>query len=64
MIYKIFTRYGNINGDAEIDAVDVQLVVNGALGIDISPFSADISGDAEVNAEDVQLGINAALGLF
>ena len=64
VIYKIFTRYGNINGDAEIDAVDVQLVVNGALGIDISPFSADISGDAEVNAEDVQLGINAALGLF
>ncbi len=53
----------DIDGDGIVNAVDVQLVVNGALGIDIAPFDADVNSDGEVNAVDAQLVINAALGL-
>jgi hypothetical protein len=52
-----------VNRDGFVNAVDVQLVVNAALGLDIGLFSADINGDAQANAVDVQLVINAALGL-
>jgi len=54
----------NINGDDHIDALDVQLVINAALGIDIGNFDADVNGDGQVNALDVQLVINAALALI
>ena len=54
---------GDINGDSEVDAVDVQLVINAALGIDITPLDGNVNGDANVDAVDVQLTINAALGL-
>jgi len=54
---------GDVDGDAEINAVDVQLVINGALDIPIGQLDADINRDAEVNAVDVQLVINAALGI-
>ena len=54
----------DINGDGFVDAVDVQLAINAALGIPINPaYDADINGDGEVNAIDVQLVINAALGV-
>jgi len=54
---------GDINGDGQVNAVDVQLVINAALGIDIGGMNADINGDGQVNAVDVQLVINAALGI-
>jgi hypothetical protein len=54
---------GDINGDGVVNAVDVQLVINAALGVDINGMNADINGDGVVNAVDVQLVINAALGL-
>ena len=56
------------NRDGKINAVDVQLVINAALGIDISescdcdPDNADVNCDGKVDAVDVQLVINAALG--
>ena len=53
---------GDINGDGVVNAVDVQLVINAALGIE-GEFNADINGDGVVNAVDVQLVINAALGI-
>lgn len=53
----------NINGAGGVDAVDVQLVINAALGLDIGGLDADINNDGGVNAMDVQLVINAALGL-
>jgi hypothetical protein len=52
----------DINGDGVVDAVDIQLVINAALGLDVAPFDADINGTGKVNAVDVQLVINAALG--
>jgi hypothetical protein len=53
----------DINGDGFVNAVDVQLVINAALGISIAPFNADVNGDGSINAVDVQQVINAALGL-
>ena len=53
----------DINGDGAVNAVDVQLVINAALGISIAPFNADVNGSGSVNAVDVQLVINAALGI-
>jgi hypothetical protein len=53
----------DIDGNNSVDAVDVQLVINAALGIDISPFEGDVSGDGSTNAVDVQLVINAVLGV-
>ena len=53
----------DINGDDAVDAVDVQLVINSALGFDIAPFDGDVNNDESVDAQDVQLEINAALGL-
>jgi len=55
---------GDVNGNGLVNAVDVQLVINAALGIPLEPgYSADINGDSLVNAVDVQLVINAALGI-
>jgi len=53
----------DISGDGVVNAVDVQLVINAALGIDIGGRDADVNGDGTVNALDVQLAINAALGI-
>ena len=52
----------DINGDGHVNAVDIQLVVNAALGLPID-FDADVNEDGQVSAVDVQLVVNAALGL-
>jgi len=55
---------GDINGDGTTNAVDVQLVINAALGLSVpSSTRPDINADGAVNAVDVQLVINAALGM-
>ena len=52
------------NRDGMVNAVDVQLAINAALGITLAQgLNADINGDGFVNAVDVQLVINAALGV-
>ena len=51
----------DIDGDGKVNATDVQLCINSALGIPISG-NADVNGDSAVTAADVQLVINAALG--
>ena len=52
----------DINFSGAVDAADVQLVINAALGIDM-PYDADVNRDGQINAVDVQLVINAVLGL-
>ncbi len=56
------TLPGDVNGDEAINAVDVQLVINAALGL---PFHGepDINADDAIDAVDIQLVVNAALGL-
>ncbi|MBI5093233.1 MAG: hypothetical protein HZB26_12435 [Candidatus Hydrogenedentes bacterium] len=51
----------DIDGSGHVDATDVQLVINAALGIPITGAS-DINHDGQTDAVDVQLVINAALG--
>mgnify|MGYP002619894864 CR=1 FL=1 len=53
----------DINRDMNINAIDVQLVINAALGVDITPLDGDVNRDGAINAIDVQLVINGALGL-
>jgi len=52
----------DVNGDNGVNAVDVQLVINEALGINTG-YNCNIDGAGNVNAVDVQLVINAALGI-
>ena len=54
----------DVDGNGYVDAIDVQLVINCALGIDVGFIDCDINGDETVNAEDIQLVINAALGVW
>jgi hypothetical protein len=53
---------GDVDGDNDLDAVDVQLVINAALNLANIP-AADQDGDNDVDAVDIQLVINAVLGL-
>lgn len=52
----------DVNADGRVDAMDVQAVINAALGIDV-PFPADVTKSGVVNALDVQVVINRALGM-
>jgi len=55
---------GDVNCDGAVDALDVQSVINRALGRD-NPYPADfadLNGDGLWNALDVQRVINCALG--
>ncbi len=54
---------GDVNNDADVNAADVQLVINSALGVPVGQLDTDINRDGPVNAIDVQLVINAALGI-
>lgn len=52
----------DINRSGKVDAVDVQLVINAALGFEVA-FDCDVNGGG-VTASDIQLVINAALGII
>ena len=54
-------RLGDINKDDSINAIDVQLVINGALGQDLGTASPDSNRDGQTDAVDVQVVVNAAL---
>jgi len=53
---------GDIDLSGGVDGIDVQLVINAALGLPALSHT-DISYDAAMNAVDVQLEINATLGI-
>ncbi|HOS02351.1 MAG TPA: choice-of-anchor Q domain-containing protein, partial [Candidatus Hydrogenedentes bacterium] len=53
----------DVNVDGQVDAIDVQLVINGALRISV-PFHTDVNLDGATDALDVQMVINAALRLM
>jgi uncharacterized protein YkwD len=52
----------DVDGSGVADAVDVQLVINGALGVP-GDVATDVNGDASTDAIDVQMVINAVLGI-
>ncbi|MBI5094825.1 MAG: PD40 domain-containing protein [Candidatus Hydrogenedentes bacterium] len=53
---------GDVDSSGAVNAVDVQTVTNGALGLSVAG-QADIDSSGGTNAVDVQLCINAALGI-
>lgn len=53
---------GDVNGDGNVDALDVVAVINHFLGLQTWP-KADVNGDGTVNALDVVTVINKVLGL-
>lgn len=52
----------DVNGSGAVDAVDVQLTVNAALGLGAAP-GADVDLTGAADAVDIQWVINAALGI-
>jgi len=56
----------DINGDEEVDAVDVQKAINQVLGLlrSVGDAVADVDQDGHIDAVDVQLVINTALGIL
>jgi plastocyanin len=52
----------DVNLDSGVDAADVQLVVNGVLGIG-TPYPTDVNDDQATDAIDVQLVVNSVLGV-
>ena len=60
--FEVACQLGNVNCSSGVDAIDIQLVINTALGIP-NEFNCDINNDSNVNAIDVQLVINAVLGI-
>jgi len=61
-IYDPSAPNPDIVEDGHVDAVDVQLVINKALGIAIDG-DADVNHDTQIDALDVQLVINFALNV-
>ena len=53
---------GDLNNDNKVNAVDVQLMINIALGINQISSCADVDANGVVDAVDVQKIINLALG--
>ena len=51
----------DVNQDGSTSVVDVQRMINEALGVTLA--SNDLNGDGAVTVADVQIVINAALGL-
>ena len=57
------TKFADVNGDGVVDAIDVQLVINGVLGTQFVP-TADVNRDGVKNAIDIQLVVNGVLGKY
>jgi len=53
---------GDVNQDGEVDAADVQLVINAVLQLDVL-CECDMDDNGFVDAVDVQRVINAVLGI-
>ncbi|MBI4558369.1 MAG: hypothetical protein HY706_12380 [Candidatus Hydrogenedentes bacterium] len=66
MTVEMDAMYYNLPSDVDentaVNAVDVQLVINSALGLD-TIFNCDIDDNGEVDAVDIQFAINGALGV-
>lgn len=53
---------GDLDGDGNVNSVDVQLVINVVLGTNTST-NGDVDGSGQTNSIDIQLVINAVLGI-
>ena len=60
-IYKLTSDLGDVNGDEELNVLDIVSLVNIILSNDYSD-TADLNSDSTVNILDVVLLVNAILG--
>jgi hypothetical protein len=58
--YPVSNVRGDVNADGNVDAKDIQTVINAALGLK-TDAPADIDQVGQINSVDVQMVINAAL---
>ncbi len=59
------TPKADLNGDGDVNVLDVQLCVNVFLDTETTPkivSLADVNGDSAVNAQDAQIIANLVLG--
>ena len=63
-VHAVTSIAADIDASGAVDAADVQLVINAALGADL-PFQTDVDFDPDraTTASDIQLVVNAARGL-
>jgi hypothetical protein len=59
--FQVIASLCHVTQDASPNVVDVQAIVNEALGV--TRAIDDLNGDGVVNSVDIQIVINAALGL-
>lgn len=65
-VSKVISSSGpncNINGDSSVNALDLQLLANGILGITTVPGSSDLNSDGKIDVLDLQILNNVILGL-
>ena len=56
--------FGDVNRDGQVDAADIQIVINAILGVPLPHgVHPDVTGTGSVNAIDLQSVINAVLGI-
>ena len=54
----------DVNQDGQVDALDIQLVINDLLGLEIDPdYDTDVLDNDTVDARDLQYVINVVLGI-
>ncbi len=44
---------GDVNGDGEIDSLDITLTIRMIVGLDAATDAADVNGDGKINALDI-----------
>ena len=54
---------GDVNGDGEVTATDVAMIVNILAGLEPRIDAADVNGDNEVSATDIAMVVNILAGL-
>ena len=56
--------YGDVTGDGEVNAKDIQVVINAILGLEVDPLHRpDVKRNDTVDARDLQAVINVVLGI-
>jgi hypothetical protein len=56
-------RFGDLNGDGIVNALDIQIVINEAVKENNQNLNCDLTDDGTVNALDIQTVINLASGV-
>lgn len=59
---RVFSK-ADFDRNGEVDATDIQQIINVVLGADDIGPAADVNGDGEVDAADIQRVINEVLGV-